>query len=180
MIGTSRRRFSVPMLVVVSLLGVLVGSVLTFGGLALSASKGAEANQQTMVHQMGAGVMPFDLDRTTHIFTMTETGGLQQVVVKSGTDAAQVQLIQQHLQHEAQRFASGDFSDPTALHGTAMPGVSLLSARATALTIRYMPLPNGGQIAFDTDDIRLMTAVHQWFGAQLSDHGRDAMSGMAP
>lgn len=179
MIGTPRR-FSAPILVIASLIGALLGSVLTVGGLALSASKGAEPNRQTMVHQMGAGIMPFDLDRTTHIFTMTETGGLQQVVAKSETDATQVQLIQQHLQHEAQRFASGDFSDPTALHGTAMPGVGLLSARAPALTVRYTPLPNGGQIAFDTDDIKLMTAVHQWFGAQLSDHGRDAMSGMAP
>jgi hypothetical protein len=33
--------------------------------------------KQEHVHEMGQTVMPFDLARTTHIFKMTDTGGVQ-------------------------------------------------------------------------------------------------------
>jgi hypothetical protein len=35
-------------------------------------------------------------------------------------------------------------------------------------------LPHGAQITFITSDLKLITALHRWFGAQLSDHGADA------
>ena len=53
----------------------------------------------------GAVVMPFDLERTTHIFKKMDNGGLQQVVSDDG-DAVQIELIQAHLAEEAGR-ASG-------------------------------------------------------------------------
>lgn len=180
MIGTPSRRFDIRTLIIVSILAALLGSALTFGGIAARTYTDSTVNRQTMVHAMGTNVMPFDLERTTHIFIMTQTGGVQQVVTKSDTDAAQVALIQQHLQHEAQRFGSGDFSDPSTLHGLEMPGISVLSSHASALTIRYTPLATGGQITYTTDDITLITAIHQWFGAQLNDHGRDATSKAVP
>lgn len=132
------------------------------------------ASPQTMVHDMGAAVMPFDLGQTTHIFEMTETGGIQQVIANDPGDSDQIALIQQHLQHEAMLFMSGDFSDPTSLHGEDMPGVSELSAAADQVTIEYSMLPNGAQITFSTQNLELITAIHRWFGAQLSDHGVDA------
>ena len=48
--------------------------------------------------------MPFDLARTTHIFRMTDSGGVERVIVKDATAKDQVALIQQHLQHEAEAF----------------------------------------------------------------------------
>jgi hypothetical protein len=128
-----------------------------------------------MVHTMGTQVMPFDLTKTTHIFEMTQTGGVQQVIVKDSSARDQIALIQQHLEHEARRFGSGDFSDPTSLHGQDMPGVKDLAAGVARIKVEYAPLPNGGQITFTTDDWRLTTAIHRWFGAQLSDHGQDAI-----
>jgi len=120
--------------------------------------------------------MPFDLSKTVHVFEMTEDGGIQQVVAKDGSDAKQVMLIQQHLQYEAERFRKGDFSDPAALHGEDMPGLRELSAGANHLIVTYAPLANAGEIRFATQDNRLVTAVHRWFGAQLSEHGADATS----
>ena len=73
----------------------------------------APTNRQEMVHDMGGSVMPFDLDETTHIFKMTDTGGIQQVIAKDASDQEQIALIQQHLQHEAMRFGMGDFGDPS-------------------------------------------------------------------
>jgi len=136
----------------------------------------ATPNRQQMVHSMGAGVMPFDLDKTTHIFTMTPSGGVQQVVAKDPAATDQIVLIQQHLQHEAQRFSAGDFGDPVALHGGDMPGLKELAAGAARITVTHTPLPNGAQLTYTTTDLQLITALHQWFGAQLSDHGHDAIA----
>ena len=118
--------------------------------------------------------MPFDLAKTQHIFQMTENGGIQQVVVKNKKDTDQISLIRQHLMHEAMQFQSGNYSDPTSLHGATMPGISELSKNATKIRIEYSEVPDGAQIAFQTNDIHLITAIHRWFGAQLSDHGSDA------
>ena len=132
------------------------------------------ANSQAMVHNMGGQVMPFDLSQTTHIFEMTESGGIQQVIAKDPGDKGQITLIQQHLQHEAMRFRAGDFSDPTSLHGNDMPGVRELARGSAQLKVEYAALPNGAQVTFTTQDLQLITAIHRWFGAQLSDHGSDA------
>ena len=134
----------------------------------------SNAPRQTMVHEMGSQVMPFDLGKTQHIFQMTESGGIQLVVVKNMKDTDQISLIRQHLMHETMRFQSGDFSDPTSLHGASMPGISELSKGAAKIRIKYSEVPEGAQITFQTDDIHLITAIHRWFGAQLSDHGSDA------
>jgi len=123
---------------------------------------------------MGSQVMPFDLGETTHIFEMTESGGIQQVIANDPSDSAQIALIQQHIQHEAMLFSSGDFSDPSSLHGGEMPGVKELAAGTTQIKIEYAALSNGAQITFTTQDLNLITAIHRWFGAQLSDHGSDA------
>ncbi len=149
----------------------IVSIVLT---LFLSGTCMAASDHQKMIHEMGHSVMPFDLSKTTHIFEMTETGGIQQVIVKDPKDTEQIRLMRQHLHHEAMRFQRGDFSDPASLHGTSMPGLKELAAGASKMTIEYSEIPDGGQITFTTHDIHLLTAVHRWFGAQLSDHGRDA------
>ena len=63
------------------------------------------------VAAMGAQVMPFDLERTTHIFEKRDNGGLQQVVSDDG-DTLQVELIRAHLAEEVERFGKGDFQTP--------------------------------------------------------------------
>ena len=139
-----------------------------------SNSQEMPSGHQAMVHHMGHEVMPFDLNKTQHIFEMTDSGGIQQVVTKAPNDTSQVSLIQQHLQHEAMRFSKGDYSDPASLHGAQMPGLKELAAGEAKVKVEYSALPNGAQILFTTQDIHLITAIHRWFGAQLADHGADA------
>lgn len=137
---------------------------------------GAQTVQQ-QVHEHGHHVMPFDLARSVHVFQMTEDGGVQQVVTRGDApDPEQVRLIQHHLMMEAAAFQHGDFSDPAHLHGPSMPGLRELQAGAAAVEISYHPLSTGGEIRFKTSDIRLITAIHRWFGAQLSEHGPDAQA----
>lgn len=42
----------------------------------------ASKTRQEEIEKRGARVMPFSLGRTLHIFAKTESGGIQQVIVK--------------------------------------------------------------------------------------------------
>jgi hypothetical protein len=132
--------------------------------------------KQEHVHDMGHSVMPFDLTKVMHIFRMTESGGVERVIVKDATAKDQVSLIQRHLQREAEAFQRGDYSDPASLHGADMPGLKDLQAGAAQIKVSYSALPAGAEITFKTTDLHLLTAIHRWFGAQLSEHGADATS----
>jgi hypothetical protein len=142
----------------------------------LAASTLAPAQSvQEHVHGHGHDVMPFDLGKTVHVFRMTEDGGTQKVVLRDDApQPEQVRMIQHHLGMEASEFQKGNFADPMHLHGNTMPGLREMQAGAGRMQISYRALPNGGEIRFHTRDIKLVTAVHRWFGAQLSEHGADA------
>lgn len=142
--------------------------------LLLSTAMAYGQTPQEHVHHMSHSVMPFDVSKTVHIFKMTESGGVQRVLAKDSAAADQIELIQQHLQHEAERFQRGDYSDPATLHGANMPGLKELQASASRMKVSYAALPAGGEITFTTADLSLLTALHRWFGAQLSEHGADA------
>jgi hypothetical protein len=129
---------------------------------------------QEHIHKMGQTVMPFDLNKTMHIFKMTDSGGVQSVVVKDAKDKDQVVLIRQHLRHEAQTFERGDYADPTSVHGAAMPALSELKGHHAEITVSYSELPLGAALVFKTQNRHLVTTIHRWFGAQLSEHGGDA------
>jgi hypothetical protein len=118
--------------------------------------------------------MPFEMSSTLHIFKMTESGGEQRVIARASADGEQLAMIRQHLRHEAERFQQGDYSDPAALHGADMPGFKELQAGASHIDVSYTELPTGAAITFHTTDLHLLTAIHRWFGAQLSEHGADA------
>jgi hypothetical protein len=136
--------------------------------------------RQNEVAQHGAEVMPFRLAATTHIFTKTADGGIQQVVTKHH-DPKQAALIRGHLVVIARQFSAGDFDAPEQIHGNDMPGLAALrTAKPGELTIDYHDLPDGGEIVYHADEPRLVTALHEWFDAQLSDHGHDAMAGHEP
>jgi hypothetical protein len=161
--------------VLVACLSALAGAAVTAVAFRWVGSPVAGVSDRAdTIHEMGSHVMPFALHATTHVFEMTESGGIQDVVVKDAADSAQIPLIRQHLKHEAAMFGEGNFSDPMSLHGAHMPGVHELSAAAGRVRVTYDTLPDGARITFSTDDPALVTAVHRWFGAQLSDHGADA------
>jgi hypothetical protein len=142
--------------------------------LALVAATALADTRQEHVHEMSGHVMPFDMAKTTHVFVMTERGGVQKVIAKDARDEAQVALIRQHLRHEYENFSRGNYADPAMLHGQSMLALTALQAGAKKVTVRYSALPDGAELTFETRDLRLLTAIHRWFGAQLSEHGADA------
>jgi hypothetical protein len=155
-----------------SLLGALTASV------GYAAAPPAGSSRQAEVATRGAQVMPFNLQATTHIFSKVADGGIQQVVAKSPGDETQVRLVREHLQQITDQFGKGDFSGPERIHGMSMPGLpELRKAKPGDIQITYQDIPSGGQIRYSTSSKALVAALHEWFDAQLSDHGADAMEG---
>lgn len=153
---------------------VWVGVVVVVG--ACGQGVDALAERQRAVAEAGARVMPFDLDRTMHTFDKIPEGGRQTVVATDG-DPEQIRLIRQHLAEEAERFGGGDFHHPEMIHGDGMAGMHALVMGADRLSVRYAEVDRGGEIHYSASDPDLVEAIHQWFDAQLVDHGAHARPG---
>lgn len=140
--------------------------------------------RQEDVARRGAAVMPFDLDATTHVFVKEAAGGTQRVTAKAmiGTTPAakaeQIKRVRSHLQTVAAQFVAGNYGAPAAVHGAQMPGLAALeAARPGEVAVRYADVPEGGELRYRSDEPELVTALHAWFDAQVSDHGRHANHG---
>jgi len=154
-----------------SCVGTPTMSGMDMGSMTPAAMATPGADRQTHVAVVGAQVMPFDLNRTTHTFTDLSDGGREIVTANDPTETEQVALIRAHLEMEALKFSAGDFADPAAIHGNEMPGLAQLKAGFTAIEFQYEALPNGASITYRSADPALVTALHIWFAVQRSDHG---------
>jgi hypothetical protein len=138
----------------------------------------ADVERQAEVAQRGAEVMPFSIKATTHIFTKSDDGGNQQVIAKNPADSVQIRLIRKHLREIQTQFQRGDFSGPARTHGADMPGLAQLrAAKPGQISIAYKDIEGGGELTYRSDDPKLVSSLHAWFDAQISDHGADAMDG---
>jgi hypothetical protein len=140
----------------------------------------AKARRQQQVSVLGKDVMPFSLAATLHVFTKDAGGGVQQVVARDKADAEQTSLVRRHLKEIREQFLAGDFSGPSHIHGAQMPGLAELSvAKPGQVSIGYKEVAGGAELAYRTSDPALVAAIHKWFDAQVSDHGKDAREGHA-
>lgn len=162
-------RYNFHMVSALVLLGLATGP---------SVTAAADVQRQAEVAQRGPDVMPFSLSATQHVFTKTAQGGVQRVLAKSASDAEQIKLVRGHLRDIQRQFLAGDFSGPAHIHGQEMPGLAELKAAPKGkLRIAFREVPAGGELTYRTTEPALIQALHQWFDAQLSDHGTDAMAG---
>jgi hypothetical protein len=155
----------------------VVWAALILGLAACSSQEGLASDpdaRQKVVAERAAAVMPFDLDRTTHVFKATSDGLVQRVIADDMSDEAQISLIRAHLAQEAERFRVGDYGDPIVIHGAEMPGVETLSARASGVDIVVAEIAGGAEITYTADDADLVQALHVWGDAQVVDHGSHA------
>ena len=103
---------------VIAFLGLFFITTLTYS------QESADEKRLDEVAERGAHVMPFDLERTLHIFSKTNHGGIQQVIVKNKSDTEQINLIRSHLSKIAAEFKRSNFSNPEKIHGKNMPGLA--------------------------------------------------------
>lgn len=162
--------------IITASVGAALGAALLIGGLQQDGGE-VRPGRQEAVAERGRTVMPFDLEETTHHFTPTRTGGVQDVVADQPDDAQQVSLIRTHLQQEAKAFGQGDFGDPVQIHGDDMPGLTELQDGYKGIEVRYRERPDGATLTYTTDEPALVDALHDWFEAQLGDHGDHAEAG---
>ena len=162
--------------IITASVGAALGAALLIGGPQQDGGEG-RPGRQAAVAERGRTVMPFDLEETTHHFTPTRTGGVQDVVADQPDDAQQVSLIRTHLQQEAKAFGRGDFGDPAQIHGDDMPGLTELQGGYKHIEVRYRERPDGATLTYTTDEPALVDALHDWFEAQLGDHGDHAEAG---
>ena len=132
-----------------------------------------DSSHHDEIAERGEVVMGFDLDRSTHVFEKIEMGGRQQVL-SDDRDAEQIQLIQAHMQEIAEQFTAGNFHGPEMIHGEHMPGLHELMMGHDEIQIEYSSLELGGQIMYTTENLELVGAIHDWFDAQVADHGHHA------
>ena len=132
-----------------------------------------DSPRQTKVEHNSEQVMPFSMDATMHRFLPTAAGGVQTVLVHDG-DPKQIRLVRLHLRKEADAFGHGDFTDPASIHGGAMPGLQAMHAGAKRIRVHYADVRNGAAITYATGDPALVAAIHAWFHAQVTDHGKHA------
>jgi hypothetical protein len=55
-----------------------------------------------------------------------------------------------------------------------MPGLADLKSGAKKIDVGYSALPDGAQLGYTANDPKPVTVIHDWFTAQLSDHGYHA------
>lgn len=126
------------------------------------------------VHQRMQQLVPYKLDQVRQTFTKTVHGGVQHVIAKSAGDTRQIKLIQAHLSEIAGQFRKGDFSVTERMHGADMPGLTQLKmAKTDDIRFEYKTLDNGAQIHYSTEYPQFVQALHEWFDAQISEHGSD-------
>jgi hypothetical protein len=137
-----------------------------------------DVDRQAEVAKRGADVMPFSHTATMHVFTKTTDGGTMSLITKDAADEQQIRMVRAHLQDMQGRFQKGDYSGPSHIHGDDMPGLAQLkAAKPGEIKVSYREVPAGAELHYRTADARLITALHDWIDAQLSDHGKDAMPG---
>jgi hypothetical protein len=150
-------------------LGVLV-SVALAQGVAEDPAGTTMTHDESHMQPLGSDVMPFDIERSTHIFRHLHDGGTQLIVTDDPSDAEQVRLIRSHLRKERRRFAHGDFGDPTAIHGHDMPGLAELKRGYRRVKITYRRRTGGALLRYRTESRRMVRALHDWFVAQVHAH----------
>lgn len=119
-----------------------------------------DSSHQAMIEAIGAQVMPFDQDKTTHVFPKTDSGGIESVAAKDPGDQEQIGLIRAHLAEEAQKFRQGNYEDPAKIHGMEMPGLKELEAGYSRVDVSYADLPDGGRIMYNSSDPDPVVALH--------------------
>jgi hypothetical protein len=131
------------------------------------------AQHQAAVERRSEQVMPFDMNRSVHVFRSTASGGVQRVVSLDG-DPGQVALIRAHLKEISSAFGRGDFRNPVHIHGASAPGLPELRQNWRHLHVSYASVRNGATITYESTDPRVVGAVHTFFGMQVRDHGKHA------
>jgi hypothetical protein len=121
-------------------------------------------------HKPSASKLGFDPAKTRYSIRLVADGGVFQIAVKDAADKDTLLKVRNHLQHVAQRFAEGDFSAHTYIHGEKAPGAEYIKNKAKLVKYQFRNTSDGGQITVATKDKDALKAVHEFLRAEIALH----------
>jgi len=114
--------------------------------------------------------MGFDLDKTSHHFTLTASGGRIAVTVNDPDDTTDLGAIRMHLRHIAAEFADGRFDAPLATHGAEPDGVAAMREHRASIRYTYREMKSGAAVEIGTKDAAVLAAIHDFLRYQIREH----------
>lgn len=136
---------------------------------AMSAHDTLSDTAYAAMQERGRTAMGVDQYSSAHRFDDRPDGGAIELQ-RDPTDSAGVSVIREHLASIARKFSAGDFEIPGFVHGTSVPGTSVMHARRAGIAYRFEPLPGGGRVVMRTRDADAVRAIHAFLAFQRSEH----------
>jgi hypothetical protein len=121
------------------------------------------------MQKRGAEVMGVDQETSVHVFEALPNGGIIELQ-RAGADTAGARVIRRHLRDIALAFRAGDFSGPSYIHMTSVPGAKVMTERRNYIRYDYRELPRGGALRISTTDPAARKAIWEFIAYQRNEH----------
>jgi hypothetical protein len=131
---------------------------------------GEHGEHDASLDERGARAMGFSQTATVHHFLLKPDGGVIQVEVKDASDAANRDLVRQHLSHVARAFAEGDFETPMLVHERVPPGADVMRRLKSEISYTYEETEAGARVRISTKNAEALAAVQDFLRFQIEDH----------
>jgi hypothetical protein len=148
----------------------LVLALVTVGIAARLGAQGSTDSGFAKVQTRGAMVMGVDQTRSHHVFEDLPDGGRIIYTVDDQADTGGTLMIRHHLSQIQDRFAAGDFSDPSRVHDLTVPGTGTMTRLRDRIHYRFTERPGGAELGISSDDPEARAAIHDFLTFQRMDH----------
>jgi hypothetical protein len=122
------------------------------------------------MNKRGDHVMGFDHTKTTHHFSLQESGGSIVVTANSADDVESSQQIRMHLKHIAMMFADGNFNAPILIHDQTPPGVPVMKELKGEIKYNFEEIDRGAAVRISTKNPKALKAIHDFLRFQIKEH----------
>ena len=127
-------------------------------------------HEMAAMNKRGNKGMGFSQEKTTHHFSLTETGGTIEVGANDPKDTVSRDEIRQHLSHIAIMFKSGDFNIPAFIHDRVPPGVPAMQRLKADITYKYEETETGGRVSIASNNSEAVAAIQEFLKFQIKEH----------
>jgi len=134
----------------------------------------ASPKQVDEVQQRTQQVVPYALDQTQLTFTRTVHAAFSMLSPISRQYPAN-KIDPGKSTKMANDFRRGDFLWRTNTWRRYAGASAVKKAETDDIKYEYKELPNGAQIHYSTEYPQYVQALHEWFDAQMSEHGNEVI-----
>ena len=122
------------------------------------------------MNKRGDHVMGFDHTKTTHHFSLHQSGGSIEVTANGTDDVESSEQIRMHLKHIAKMFAEGNFNAPMLIHDQTPPGVPVMQELKDEIKYDYEEIDRGAAVRISTKNPSALKAIHDFLRFQIKEH----------